>query len=162
MTHTQRYRDDRSRILWGGILAGIGLGGFFDGIVFHQILQWHHFVSNVYPTTTVAGLEINTLSDGLFHAATYAFTITGLFLLWGVASHRETTWPMGLLVGTLLMGWGLLHVVDGVVNHFVLQLHHIRTGPNELAYDLVFLALGAVMLIGGWFLTQAGFRKVEA
>jgi hypothetical protein len=36
---------------------GLGLGGFVDGIVLHQVLQWHHLVSDVeaYPTTTVAG-----------------------------------------------------------------------------------------------------------
>jgi uncharacterized membrane protein len=55
-----------------GILLGIGLGGFVDGIVLHQILQWHHMLSSEgsHPTTTVAGLETNTLWDGLFHAAT--------------------------------------------------------------------------------------------
>jgi hypothetical protein len=49
----------RKRITIGGILLGIGLGEFFDGIVLHQILQWHHMVSHVddYPTTTIAGLE---------------------------------------------------------------------------------------------------------
>ena len=63
----------RKRIAIGGTLLGIGLGGFFDGIVLHQILQWHHMVSHVddYPVTTVAGLEANTLGDGLFHAATW-------------------------------------------------------------------------------------------
>ncbi|HEY8445710.1 MAG TPA: DUF2243 domain-containing protein, partial [Thermomicrobiales bacterium] len=67
----------RRRITTAGILLGLGLGGFFDGIVLHQILQWHHMVSSVsdYPTTTVAGLEANTLADGLFHAATYIFTV---------------------------------------------------------------------------------------
>jgi uncharacterized membrane protein len=36
-----------------GILFGLGLGGFFDGIVLHQILQWHHMVTNAgYPPDT--------------------------------------------------------------------------------------------------------------
>jgi uncharacterized membrane protein len=26
-------------------LMGIGLGGFIDGIVLHQILQWHHMLT---------------------------------------------------------------------------------------------------------------------
>ncbi len=25
-------------------ILGLGLGGFFDGIVLHQILQWHHLI----------------------------------------------------------------------------------------------------------------------
>ena len=55
-----------------GLLFGLGLGGFVDGIVLHQILQWHHMVSSVSsaPVTTVAGLEANTLADGVFHLAT--------------------------------------------------------------------------------------------
>ena len=40
-------------LLMAGVLFGLGLGGFFDGIVFHQILQWHHMVSVRYPATSV-------------------------------------------------------------------------------------------------------------
>ena len=28
-----------------GGLFGLGLGGFFDDIVMHQVLQWHHMLS---------------------------------------------------------------------------------------------------------------------
>jgi uncharacterized membrane protein len=28
-----------------GLLLGLGLGGFIDGIVMHQILQWHHLLT---------------------------------------------------------------------------------------------------------------------
>ena len=53
------------RILPAGLLLGIGLGGFVDGIVLHQILQWHHLLSSTgeHPATTVAGLAANTLAD---------------------------------------------------------------------------------------------------
>ena len=64
----------------GSVLLGLGLGGFFDGIILHQILQWHHMFSAVKPIDTVRGLEINTLGDGLFHLGTYSFTIAGLVL----------------------------------------------------------------------------------
>ena len=63
-----------------GIFLGIGLGGFFDGIVFHQILQWHHLVSTVYAPDSLPNIQFNTLMDGLFHAATYAFVIVGLVI----------------------------------------------------------------------------------
>ena len=54
-----------------GFLFGLGLGGFFDGILLHQVLQWHHMLSSAgYPATTVANLELNTLFDGVFHAVT--------------------------------------------------------------------------------------------
>jgi uncharacterized membrane protein len=66
-----------------GILLGIGLGGFVDGIVLHQILQWHHLLSDEgsYPDTTVAGLKGNTLADGLFHAATWLAVAIGVLVL---------------------------------------------------------------------------------
>ena len=52
-----------------GLLYGIGFGGFVDGIVLHQILQWHHMVSSVdgRDPGTLAGLEANTVADGFFH-----------------------------------------------------------------------------------------------
>ena len=71
-----------------GIFFGLGLGGFFDGIVFHQILQWHHMATSAgYPPDTIENLEFNTLLDGLFHAATYIFVVLGLLFLWRTA-HR--------------------------------------------------------------------------
>ena len=40
---------------------GLGLGGFFDGIVLHQILQWHHMLSSAgYPITSVENLTWRT------------------------------------------------------------------------------------------------------
>lgn len=150
----------RRRVLWGGTLAGAGLGGFFDGIVLHQILGWHHMVSSVYPPTTVAALELNTLGDGLFQAGTYLATLTGLLLLWSVARRRHEVWPAGLLVGTLLLGFGLFNVVEGLINHHLLRLHHVRPGPFELAYDLAFLVWGALMILGGAWLVRTNLRRV--
>jgi uncharacterized membrane protein len=60
----------------GGIL-GFGMGGFLDGIVLHQLLQWHHFVSNRVTTNTLEGMQLNTLWDGIFHSATYLITALG-------------------------------------------------------------------------------------
>ena len=156
---TCEHTADRRRVVWGGVLAGLGLGGFFDGIVLHQLLQWHHLVSNVYPVTTVAGLERNTLGDGLFHAASYLLTVAGLFLLWSVARHRHEAWPASLLVGTLLLGWGLFNLIEGTVDHHILRIHHVRPGPNQLVYDVAFLAWGALMLTGGWALVRRGLRR---
>ncbi len=54
---------------------GIGLGGFVDGILLHQILQWHGMVSHYYPKTSlspdvvVRNLQINMFWDGLLHNA---------------------------------------------------------------------------------------------
>ena len=60
-------------------------------------------------------------------------------------------------VGLLLAGWGLFNLVEGVVDHHLLQLHHVRDdlgGP--LSWDLGFLAVSVVLLVGGWALHRRG------
>jgi uncharacterized membrane protein len=147
--------SDRRQVPLAGVLLGAGLGGFFDGIVLHQILQWHHMVSHVddYPMTTVAGLEANTLGDGLFHAATWLATVAGLVLVWRAARQSSVQWSSAAVAGALLVGWGLFNVVEGVVDHHLLELHHVReNSANQAAWDIAFLLWGAVMIAGGSYL----------
>ncbi len=152
----------RTRLFLAGILLGLGLGGFFDGIILHQILQWHHMLSSTgdHPTNTVAGLEINTLWDGFFHLSTYIMTFAGLAVLWGVLGKLDEQgsrirWSTKGFIGTLLIGWGIFNLVEGIVNHHILGIHHVRSGGNQLLWDLGFLAWGAVMLIIGAAMAQA-------
>ncbi len=147
-----------------GILLGIGLGGFVDGIVFHQLLQWHHMLTSEgsYPDTTVAGLETNTLWDGIFHAATWAAVLAGLWMLW----RRSDSWSWGIsgraFAGWMLVGWGLFNVVEGIVDHHLLTIHHVREGVNnQWAYDAAFLAFGAALIIGGWLFTRSEERRLR-
>jgi uncharacterized membrane protein len=153
--------ERRRRPIWAGLLLGIGLGGFFDGIVLHQILQWHHMLTSQgsYPATTVPGLQVNTLWDGLFHASTYIATLAGLFLLWSVARQPHAPWSTRLLIGLLLMGFGSFNLVEGIIDHQILGIHHVNeTAPLEqwLWWDLAFLAWGTIMLLGGWALARVG------
>ncbi len=147
--------------MWGTVLLGLGLGGFFDGIVLHQILQWHHMVTSAgYPANTVGNLEFNTLLDGLFHASTYVMTAVGLGLLWSATRLPHVRWSTSLLVGGLLVGWGTFNVVEGIVDHHLLGLHHVKEGSNNLlAWDLGFLAWGAIMLVSGLALMRKGDRE---
>lgn len=143
-----------------GILFGLGLGGFFDGIVLHQVLQWHHMVTSAgYPPDSVRNLEINTLLDGLFHASTYIFVVAGLVILWRHAHLRHVRWSTKLLTGTMLMGFGIFNLVEGIVDHHLLGLHHVNeTVPRDqwVYWDVGFLIWGAVMLIAGVYLKRAG------
>jgi uncharacterized membrane protein len=160
-------RQRRTLEIQAGVLFGIGLGGFFDGIVLHQLLQWHHMLSDHgdYPVTTVAGLEVNTLWDGLFHSLTYIAVVAGLVLLWRAARLPHTPWSTRLFVGVLLMGWGSFNLVEGTVNHHLLGIHHV----NETVardqwkwWDLAFLLWGAAMLVGGWLLARDGEAQQDA
>ncbi len=141
-----------------GFFLGIGLGGFFDGIVLHQILQWHHMLSNAgYPPDNVRDLEINVLWDGLFHAMTYFFVVIGLVILWRAAHRTHVRWPGKLLIGNILMGFGLFNVVEGMINHHLLKIHHVNeTVPVDqwIYWDLGFLIWGAAMLAAGWLLAR--------
>ncbi len=141
---TRPAEDGRRSPLPGTpILLGLGLGGFVDGIVLHQILQWHHMLSSTDEGSlgTLAGLRANTLADGVFHASTWLLTAIGVWLLWRDATlHRV---PSGRkFLGGLILGWGLFNIVDEIVFHALLDLHHIREGPDEMLYDMVFLAIG--------------------
>ncbi len=144
---------------WAGLLYGLGLGGFVDGIVLHQILQWHHMVSDVasHPVNTLAGLEANTLADGFFHAATWLLVLAG-------SIATLVAWRQGRLapswrfhVGLLLTGWGIFNLVEGVIDHQVLGVHHVRDDLGApLAWDIGFLVLGLLLVLGGWMLHRRG------
>ncbi len=151
--------DERRTVTGPGILLGLGLGGFVDGIVLHQLLQWHHMISSTAdgPMDTVAGLEANTLADGVFHAATWLLTAAGVWWLWTNVSRRRITLDRQFF-GWLIFGWGLFNVLDEVLFHALLDLHHIREGDNELAYDVAFTVIGVAQLVIGYALARSGRR----
>lgn len=157
--------ETRAFPLGAGILFGLGLGGFFDGIVLHQILQWHHMVSSWYPIDSIPNLELNTRWDGIFHSATYVFVVLGLFILWRAAHRGHLSWSNKLLAGSLLVGWGLFNTVEGVIDHQILGVHHVNeTMPRDqwIFWDVGFLVWGVAMLGAGWLLVRAGRREGAA
>lgn len=144
-------------------MYGIGLGGFVDGIVLHQILQWHHMVSatDEHPMTTLAGLEVNTLADGFFHVVSWMFVV-------GASIVTLAQWRQGRLapswsfhLGGVLTGWGVFNLVEGLVDHQILGVHHVRDdlgGP--LAWDIGFLLFGLALVVVGWLVQRAGARRM--
>ncbi|MEU8197264.1 DUF2243 domain-containing protein [Microbispora amethystogenes] len=149
-----------------GIVLGVGLGGFVDGILLHQILQWHHMLSGTdsdhigvryYDPRTVSGLEMNTVWDGLFHTVCWLAVLAGLAILYSrVTRDRRRVWGSRVLWGWILAGWGLFNLVEGVVDHHLLAIHHVHGGPYQLWWDIGFLVLGALLVAGGYLLARSG------
>lgn len=147
-----------------GIILGVGIGGFLDGILLHQLLQWHHMLSSTdsdnvgipyYPPDTLPGLQMNTVWDGLFHTFTWLAVLIGLGLLYSrVTRARGALWTSRALWGWVLVGWGWFNLVEGIIDHHLLGIHHVRPGEYQLWWDLGFLALGALLVGIGWSLQR--------
>ncbi len=138
-----------------GVVLGIGLGGFADGIALHQIAQWHNMGSAVLPPHTMDAMRQNMVWDGLFHAATWLITLAGVWMLWREA--RRGAVPRGrVFLGQMLLGWAAFNLVEGIIDHHLLNLHHVRDLPAHVpAYDWAFLLVGGVLLGAvGWMLSR--------
>ena len=68
------------------IVLGVALGGMVDGIVLHQLLQWHHMVSHANPTITQ--FKGMVWADGLFHGGTYLLLLISGVWIWRVLLHH--------------------------------------------------------------------------
>ena len=139
--HALRFRP--------GLAAGVGLGAFVDGILFHQILQWHHFVSDDVSMTSLSGLETNTLWDGIFHVFSWAVCAAGIWMLWQAGRRGEMP-ARNVLLGAMLVGWGAFSFLDGIALHLVAGLHHLyQRGDFELGSDILYLiGSAAIVAIG--------------
>ena len=135
-------------------MLGFGLGMFVDGIVLHQLLQWHHLVAEYEPTENVAGLEENTFWDGVFHLSAWLVTLAGAVLLWRSRSEPAAL-PPRAFAGLMLAGWGAFNVVDQLVFHLALGAHHIRQVDDYAIYDWSFFAIGVALALAGWALVRS-------
>ncbi|MDQ3840408.1 MAG: DUF2243 domain-containing protein [Thermoproteota archaeon] len=140
------------------ILLGVGLAGLLDTIIFHQILQWHHMVSNKISPNSLESVQINVLSDGLFLVFALIVTILGIALLWNVSNSNKIDkglLPSQMFIGLVILTFGLFNFVEGIINHHILGLHHVKDDPNPLIFDISFLILGGLLLIAiGWILIR--------
>lgn len=149
-----------------GLLLGVGLGGFVDGILLHQLLQWHHMLSSTdtdnigvkfYDPDTVSGLEMNTVWDGIFHTICWLSVLLGLAVLYSRVTHnRRRVWASRVLWGWVLTGWGLFNLVEGILDHQILAIHHVYAGDGQIWWDIGFLVLGALLVAGGFMLQRSG------
>lgn len=151
---------NRARLLLGGtLLLGAGLGAFIDGILLHQVLQWHAMISSTLPPTDLVTSKVNMFWDGIFHLYSWIATVVALVLVFRELPKFERVLRNRTLAGGTLAGWGYFNVVEGTVDHHVFRLHHVHPGLHELAWDVGFLALGALLIAAGAGITLPVLRQ---
>lgn len=148
-------------LIAAGTLLGIGMGGFVDGIFFHQILQIHSMLSAKYPQTSVENIEISMVWDGLFHALTWVTVAVSVRMLWHAARQKDVPWSGTTFFGAQLMGWGIFNLVEGSIDHHILGIHHVVERLGLSIYDYLFLTSGVVFIVAGLLLMKSGIKKIH-
>jgi uncharacterized membrane protein len=81
------------------------------------------------------------------------FTAWGLILSWNSATRKpHIQWSTAILFATILIGFGVFNLVEGIVDHHLFGLHHVNETVRAeywLYWDLGFLLWGADMLLTG-------------
>jgi uncharacterized membrane protein len=94
--------------------------------------------------------------DGFFHAAVWVLTTIGVYRLLTDA-RQGLPLPAGkAFTGLLILGWGLFNLVEGIIDHHILGLHHVRDLPVHVPlYDWLFLGIGGVgFILLGWLMAR--------
>jgi uncharacterized membrane protein len=131
-------------------VLGVAFSGLFDGILLHQVLQWHHLLSLV-PGEPLRDLRTQVLADGLFHILMYGVAATGIWLLWRRRVDLSEPGAGRGFLKAFLYGFGGWNVVDVVGFHWLLHIHRIRVDVDQpLAWDVAWLVvLGVIPLLVG-------------
>ncbi len=144
------FPDRRRLLLLSGWVIGFALGGFLDGILLHQVLQWHHLLSLV-PGEALRDIRAQILADGLFHVAMYVIAAAGLWMMWRGRAGFTGAGVDRLFLANTALGFSLWQFVDTVLFHWILGIHRIRVDvDNPLAWDIGWLLVfGVTSLILG-------------
>jgi uncharacterized membrane protein len=155
MKSTASEAADFRGLVYSALVLGIALGGFFDGILLHQVLQWHHLLSLV-PGEAFRDLGTQILADGLFHVLMYLVTVAGLWMLWRRRDALRHAGAAKAVAGGALLGFGIWNVIDVGFFHWILGIHRIRVNvSNPMAYDVGWLlAFGVSALLAGWYVLK--------
>ena len=165
----QMSRKQARSVLFTGVLIGIGIAGFLDETIFHQLLQWHAF----YWATDEHG---RILSDGVFHLFSTLLLLWGLFRVWrGRARWRATSGS--IMIAGILMGAGGFNLYDGIIQHAILHLHLVNehvcpvkgfyvnnslaTCPQDIPYEVVWDIVGFIILAIGFLLWRENRRALQ-
>lgn len=147
------------KLIATGILLGIGLGGFLDGIFFHQLFQMHNMLSAKLPPETVVNLKTNMFWDGLFHTLTWITTTISLIMLWKILQRNNVNLSGRELFGSAIMGWGIFNLIEGLIDHIVMDVHHVMQTLGRSLYDYAFLAFGLCLILLGYYIIRSSRKQ---
>ena len=153
---------NKNPLLAAGTLMGIGMGGFIDGILFHQIMQLHSMLSAKLPQDTVVNIKTSMVWDGLFHALTWITTAVSIRLLCSAAKQPDMSLSGNRFWGSLLLGWGTFNLVEGLIDHHLLGIHHVVERLGLSVYDYVFLASGFIFIVAGLGIIRSNNKSVRS
>ncbi|WP_340084189.1 DUF2243 domain-containing protein [Siminovitchia sp. FSL H7-0308] len=137
----------------GSFLLGIGTIGMIDGIFFHQILQWH----STYMHTN----RFNQIvSDGFFHLFVTIVIFIGAIILWKSDPSDSKNNKLTFLSG-IFLGAGIFNFIEGIINHHILQIHHVKPGPNQFLFDILFDVSGIILIIIGLIFKKIGSQELK-
>lgn len=125
-------------------------GGFFDGILLHQILQWHHLLSGIQ-TGALGSLAAQVAADGAFHALMYVIATLGLIELCR-ARLVSASFDAQPSSGLFWIGFGVWHILDTVLSHWITGIHRVKMDADSpLIWDIAWVVVfGIVPLLYGW------------
>src|SRR3954464_7311151 len=108
-----RHVSDRA-LFAPAFVIGFAFSGLFDGILLHQVLQWHHLLSLV-EGEPLRDLRVQVFADGAFHILMYGLAALGLWFLWFRRKALAVEGSSRRFSGGLAMGFGAWNVVDVVL-----------------------------------------------
>lgn len=123
---------------------GLGLLGAIDGIVFHQLLQWHHMIDHGDSIT----FKVHT--DGWFTVLFSALLFWGGIKIFIDARREQLGQSWRTFIGGIFIGGGTFNLVEGIIDHHILQVHRVRpAAENPMLYDIGFLIVGLILVLIG-------------
>jgi uncharacterized membrane protein len=153
--YVQSNVKPKAPFLAASMIVGIGLGGFIDGIILHQILQWHEMLTLKIPPDTVVNKSVNMFWDGIFHFFTWITTILGIYLIWKVCKRAAINKSGYILMSGSLIGWGIFNITEGLINHHILRLHNvIEYSPNVDIWNYGLLFFSVILILSGLILLK--------
>lgn len=149
--HVQPVQPQRRRVRHAGFLLGVGAGALLDATLFHHLLGWHAFV----------GTDLAHPAEGWLHLGALVGVLGGTFLLWQARGRLAERASGHVLAGSGLLGVATFNLVEGVVSHHILGLHHVNPAGNVAAWDAAFLGASVLVALAGWRLMAVAARIRE-